>query len=99
MTISTSYATLGEDALAYALNEGPAKVVFCSNEQLATLAKISPQVPALQHVIYMGKADEALLASFAKAAPKVKLVTLDQLRKDGVAKPFDPVPPKAEDIA
>lgn len=96
MTIATSYATLGEDALAYGLNEGEVKVIFAGAEQLGTIGKVASKVPTLKDVIYMGKADDKVLSTFKKDAPNLTLITLDELRKSGSDKPAEPVAPKPE---
>lgn len=97
MSISTSYATLGEDALAYGLNEGKTGVVYCGTDQLPVLANVQPKVPSLKHVIYNGKPDDKAITALESAG--VQVITLDALRESGRKTPFPPVPPKPEDLA
>ncbi|KAE8584337.1 hypothetical protein XENTR_v10020919 [Xenopus tropicalis] len=52
----TLYATLGEEAVAYGLNESGASYLFTSAELLETkLKSVLSQVTGLKHIIYVGK--------------------------------------------
>ncbi|XP_078544919.1 long-chain-fatty-acid--CoA ligase 4 isoform X2 [Lissotriton helveticus] len=52
----TLYATLGEEAVSYGLNESGASYLFTSTELLETKLKpVLSDIPSLKHVIYVGK--------------------------------------------
>ncbi|KAI9034267.1 hypothetical protein DFJ74DRAFT_614379 [Hyaloraphidium curvatum] len=99
ITIATSYETLGEDALAYGLNEGPVKVIFAAAEQLPVVAKVAAKVPSLKHVVYNGTPEGKSLEEAKKTAPQLVFVSLEDLKKAGTDKVVEPVPPKPEDVA
>uniref|UniRef100_A0AC35TZ86 AMP-binding domain-containing protein n=1 Tax=Rhabditophanes sp. KR3021 TaxID=114890 RepID=A0AC35TZ86_9BILA len=50
--VVTVYATLGEDAVSYAMNESDATVVFTTTALLDTIKKIQPKIPAIKHIVY-----------------------------------------------
>uniref|UniRef100_A0AC35U1F4 AMP-binding domain-containing protein n=1 Tax=Rhabditophanes sp. KR3021 TaxID=114890 RepID=A0AC35U1F4_9BILA len=50
--VVTVYATLGEDAVSYAINESDATVVFTTVALLDTIKKIQPEIPAIKHIVY-----------------------------------------------
>lgn len=52
----TLYATLGEEAVSYGLNESGASYLFTSTELLETKLKpVLSDIPSLKHIIYVGK--------------------------------------------
>lgn len=52
----TLYATLGEEAVTYGLNESGATYLITSAELLETkLKNVLPQIPFIKHIIYVGK--------------------------------------------
>uniref|UniRef100_A0A8C5QJ41 long-chain-fatty-acid--CoA ligase n=2 Tax=Leptobrachium leishanense TaxID=445787 RepID=A0A8C5QJ41_9ANUR len=52
----TLYATLGEEAVTYGLNESGATHLITSAELLETkLKNVLPQIPLIKHIIYVGK--------------------------------------------
>ncbi|XP_072286211.1 long-chain-fatty-acid--CoA ligase 4 isoform X1 [Pyxicephalus adspersus] len=58
----TLYATLGEDAVAYGLNESGATHLITSAELLETkLKRVLSQVTNIKHIIYVGKKNIELL--------------------------------------
>uniref|UniRef100_A0AC35U0Q6 AMP-binding domain-containing protein n=1 Tax=Rhabditophanes sp. KR3021 TaxID=114890 RepID=A0AC35U0Q6_9BILA len=50
--VVTVYATLGEDAVSYAINESDATVVFTTAALLDTIKKIQPKIPVIKHIVY-----------------------------------------------
>ncbi|KAI8851535.1 Sec63 Brl domain-containing protein [Chytridium lagenaria] len=85
-TITTAYDTL-------------VTTLFTNADLLPMISKIAPLVKTLKNVIYNGDAKKETLDSLTKSFPHLKLISLQDLRKLGVDRPADPVPPKADDIA
>ncbi|KAJ3244127.1 long-chain fatty acid-CoA ligase [Chytriomyces hyalinus] len=99
ITITTAYATLGEEGLTYSLQECEVTTLFTNAELLPTLGKIAPAVNLLKTVIYNGTADPAVLQSIAKDQPHLKLMTLEELKQLGEQQIYEPVPPAKDDLA
>ncbi|KAJ3169237.1 long-chain fatty acid-CoA ligase [Geranomyces variabilis] len=99
ITITTAYDTLGEEGLAFSLNEGEITTMFTNAELLKMLLKIASKVPTLQKVIYNGKADEKLLAQIKDSLPNYQLYSLDEIMALGEQHPTPTVPPKSDDVA
>jgi long-chain acyl-CoA synthetase len=51
-TVCTIYATLGEDGVAFGINETEVKYVITSHELLPKLKNILPQIPSVHTIIY-----------------------------------------------
>ncbi|KAJ3070826.1 long-chain fatty acid-CoA ligase, partial [Rhizoclosmatium hyalinum] len=96
LTITTAYATLGEEGLLYSLQECEVSTIFTNAELLPMINKIAKSCPLVKNVIYNGAGDAAVLESLAT---QVKVLSLDELKALGEATPFEPVPPTAEDLA
>uniref|UniRef100_A0AC35UAT6 AMP-binding domain-containing protein n=1 Tax=Rhabditophanes sp. KR3021 TaxID=114890 RepID=A0AC35UAT6_9BILA len=50
--VVTVYATLGEEAVAYAINESDGVVLFTTAAHLSMIQKISDRIPQIGHIIY-----------------------------------------------
>uniref|UniRef100_A0A0N4Z7T8 long-chain-fatty-acid--CoA ligase n=1 Tax=Parastrongyloides trichosuri TaxID=131310 RepID=A0A0N4Z7T8_PARTI len=50
--VVTVYATLGEEAVTYAIKESGGKVLFTTASHLDTIKKIRENIPDIEHVIY-----------------------------------------------
>ncbi|KAJ3017243.1 UNVERIFIED_CONTAM: long-chain fatty acid-CoA ligase [Siphonaria sp. JEL0065] len=95
ITITTAYATLGEEGLVYSLQECEITHLFTNADLLPMIIKVSKQVPALSTIIYNGTAQQSHLDSLSH----LKVVSLDQLKELGIQHPVDPTPPKSENLA
>ncbi|KAJ3086731.1 long-chain fatty acid-CoA ligase, partial [Physocladia obscura] len=79
ITITTAYATLGEDGLAYSLEECEVSTIFTNAHLLPIVAKVVSSVKRLQNVIYTGVASEEQLRLFKDIRSSLKIVSLDEL--------------------
>ncbi|KAI8612947.1 long-chain-fatty-acid-CoA-ligase [Chytriomyces sp. MP71] len=99
ITITTAYATLGEEGLTYSLNECEISTVFTNSELLPMLLKVVSSVKSLKNVVYNGSADEATVSKFLNEHKHIKLLTLSELEVLGKAHPHNAVPPSPDDLA
>ncbi|PAA90395.1 hypothetical protein BOX15_Mlig028565g1 [Macrostomum lignano] len=83
LPVVTLYASLGEDALAYGVNQSEAAVLVTSLSLLDKVTKMLDQMPNIRCVIYLdgGVGDESALVSGrpAESRQSVRLVGLSQL--------------------
>ena len=99
LTITTAYATLGEDGLAHSMNECDVQVLFTNAELLPIVVKVIPRVNTLHTVIYNGQPSDDVLEKLKKSKEDLKIITLTDLAELGKSHPVEPVNPSAEDIA
>ncbi|KAJ3296873.1 long-chain fatty acid-CoA ligase [Rhizoclosmatium sp. JEL0117] len=99
ITITTAYATLGEEGLAYSLQECEITTIFTSGELLSIIHKIVPNVKGLKNVIYSGAPDEKAMEKLHNDAKHLKVLSLDELKALGEKSPVDPVPSDKDDLA
>ncbi|KAJ3271497.1 long-chain fatty acid-CoA ligase [Borealophlyctis nickersoniae] len=99
MTITTAYDTLGEEGLTFSLNECEIGTIFTTADLLPMIQKITPNVPTLHRVIYSGVANAAVLEKLKSSYSQLTFYTLDEIQELGAANPYEPVPPKPDDIA
>eukprot|EP00121_Abeoforma_whisleri_P016992 Awhi_evm1s15574 len=57
VSVVTFYATLGEEAVAYGLNQTKVTHLVTEERLLPMLKKILPECPDLKHIIFTGKSD------------------------------------------
>ncbi|KAJ3066946.1 long-chain fatty acid-CoA ligase [Podochytrium sp. JEL0797] len=96
ITITTAYATLGEEGLTHSLQECDVSTVFTNADLLPMIVKVFPACKHLKNVVYNGVADVKVLD---KLKTHLKILTLSELKDLGEKTPFEPVPPKKEDLA
>ncbi|KAI8607479.1 hypothetical protein BC830DRAFT_1175280 [Chytriomyces sp. MP71] len=99
ITITTAYATLGEEGLTYSLQECEVTTVFTNAELLPMIQKIAPVVKTLKNVTYSGTADSKALEKLKNDHKHLTILSLDELKALGERNLVNPVPPRAEDLA
>ncbi|KAJ3234496.1 long-chain fatty acid-CoA ligase [Chytriomyces hyalinus] len=99
ITITTAYATLGEEGLMHSLQECEVSTVFTSAELLPTIDKIVPKVKTLKSVIYSGKADDKHLEKLKKEHSGLSVLSVDELKALGEKNSVPFVAPSKEDLA
>ncbi|KAJ3396038.1 long-chain fatty acid-CoA ligase [Chytriomyces hyalinus] len=99
ITVTTAYATLGEEGLTYSLQECDVSTIFTNAELLPMIQKIAPVVKSLKNVTYNGTADAKILDALKKDNPHLKVLSLVELKALGEKNPHEPVPPSKEDLA
>jgi len=99
MTIVTAYAALGQDGLSHSLAETNSSAIFTSASLLKNIANILPQLPNLQNIIYVGKADDEVLRAFNETGRTNNVIPYKDFIELGSRNPIDPTPPRPVDIA
>ncbi|KAJ3066947.1 long-chain fatty acid-CoA ligase [Podochytrium sp. JEL0797] len=99
ITITTAYATLGEEGLKYALQECDVSTMFTNAELLPLIQKISPAAKSLKNIVYNGTADPSVLQKLKDDAKHLNVLSLDELKALGEKSPVDSVPSDKEDLA
>ncbi|KAJ3252693.1 long-chain fatty acid-CoA ligase [Chytriomyces hyalinus] len=98
-TVTTAYATLGEDGLIYSLDECEITTIYTTYDLLPMISKVASKVKTLKNVVYSGKADAAHLEKLKNESSHLAVLSLEELKTLGEQTPFDAVPPKTEDLA
>eukprot|EP00123_Amoebidium_parasiticum_P015947 comp23213_c0_seq1/m.37795 comp23213_c0_seq1/g.37795 ORF comp23213_c0_seq1/g.37795 comp23213_c0_seq1/m.37795 type:complete len:720 (-) comp23213_c0_seq1:607-2766(-) len=96
MPLVTVYATLGDDAIVYTLEEAEVEVVMTDHDLLPTLAKIVERVPRVNTIVYNGTASAKDLENFPK---KYKVYSAQELVEMGKKNPVEPTLPSKDDVA
>ncbi|KAJ1678203.1 long-chain fatty acid-CoA ligase, partial [Spiromyces aspiralis] len=105
LQIVTAYDTLGEDGLHSAAHSSAVSAFFLKADKLPVAARIAKDTPSLKHVIYyIGGDDEQGEGAYHSAleqlrAANVQTHLLHDVLDLGKQNPFEPVPPKPDDIA
>ncbi|KAJ3017646.1 UNVERIFIED_CONTAM: long-chain fatty acid-CoA ligase [Siphonaria sp. JEL0065] len=97
LTITTAYATLGEDGLTYSLEECGITTIVTNADLLSMIASVAKNVVTLKNVVFTGVADQKILDALKTQG--LKVLSLDELKQLGQQNPVDPVAPKPEDLA
>ncbi|KAJ3061938.1 long-chain fatty acid-CoA ligase [Podochytrium sp. JEL0797] len=102
ITITTAYATLGEEGLIHSFNECDVSTVFTNAELLPMISKVFPHCKQLKNIVYNGVADvkivDKLKAEFHHFR-HLKVLSLFELKALGEKHLCEPAPPKKEDLA
>ncbi|KAI8825369.1 hypothetical protein BJ741DRAFT_632570 [Chytriomyces cf. hyalinus JEL632] len=98
-TVTTAYATLGEDGLIYSLDECEITTIYTTHDLLPMINKVASKVKTLKNVVYSGKAEAAHLEKLKNESSHLTVLSLEELKTLGEQTPFAAVPPKTEDLA
>ncbi|MBA0567830.1 hypothetical protein Golob_005364 [Gossypium lobatum] len=93
VTVVTIYASLGEEALCYSLNETEVTTVICGNKELKKLVNISGQLDTVTRVICM---DDEFPSS---ANSRWTISSFADVKSVGRASPVDADLPLSADVA
>eukprot|EP01134_Creolimax_fragrantissima_P000858 CFRG0858T1 len=94
VVITTIYATLGEEALAYGFNQTESTVVITEASLLPAIAKIGIKCPNLKRVIYNGKRADVDMLDGIELYAYEDIIKVGNDKKD-----TELVPPSKDDIA
>lgn len=98
----TAYDTLGEEGLQHSLHEPEVVGVFTNGDLLGTLANVLADTPTVKYVVYDGEPKPEDIEKVKKALGEregSKILSIDELRKDGKANIAEKNPPKPSDVA
>ncbi|KAJ3080641.1 long-chain fatty acid-CoA ligase [Rhizoclosmatium hyalinum] len=99
LTIFADTRTLGEDGLAYSVQECEVPTIFTNAELLPVIYKIASKCPTLKNIIYHGTADQTVLEKLASDAKHFTVLSLNDLKALGEKNLVDPVQSDKEDLA
>lgn len=97
VTVVTIYASLGEEALCYSLNQTEVTTVICGQKELKKLVDISGQLDTVKRVICID--NEIPSSAIVAAGSNWVLKTFSEVETLGRGNPVDPDLPLAADIA
>jgi long-chain acyl-CoA synthetase len=108
LPIVTAYDTLGQEGLRHSLLQSQAKTIFLDPHLLNKLLELLQEVNAVQIIVYNDddaiscKADlekvRADITKLKERRPQIKIISFSELLRIGEGSPFEPTPPKAEDL-
>ncbi|XP_027329413.1 long chain acyl-CoA synthetase 9, chloroplastic [Abrus precatorius] len=96
VTVVTIYASLGEEALCYSLNETEVTTVICGQKELRTLVNISGQLDTVKRVICM---DDNIPFDASSVANGWTITSFAEVEKLGRENPVDADLPLPADVA
>jgi len=64
--VTTVYSTLGEEALAYGINESEAEFIVTDSHLLPKLSSVARKLTKLRHVVYIGKAKKVAVVRISR---------------------------------
>ncbi|XP_070496275.1 fatty acid CoA ligase Acsl3-like [Chironomus tepperi] len=95
-TVCTIYATLGEDGIAFGVNETEVKFVITSHELLPKIRNILKDIPNVHTVVYF---EDQLHPTDTTNFGNVRVVPYTEVVRAGANNRFDEHSPTPEDIA
>lgn len=98
VTVVTIYASLGDEALCYSLNETEVTTVICGSKELKKLVDLSGQLDTVKHVICMD-ADIPSTASSVEQSGRWKITSFADVQSLGRENPVDADYPVSADVA
>ncbi|CAH9112968.1 unnamed protein product [Cuscuta europaea] len=98
VTVVTIYASLGEEALCYSLNETEVTTVICGQKELKKLIDIGGQLDTVKRIIVMEN-DISLNESTVTGNSSWVISSFFEVEKLGRENPVEPELPLASDVA
>lgn len=92
-TVSTLYATLGEDGIVHGINETEVTHILTSQDLLSKLLKVLPKIPLIRHITYFEGFQKVVKEQFPA---EVKVIPFSKVEEQGQLKPFPSIYPKSK---
>jgi long-chain acyl-CoA synthetase len=101
LVVATSYATLGIEAVALAINQTSCTVVVCNRNKAELVCGLKSKCPSLKTVIYTNLyvTDEDAATPPKSDVDGVQLISQEEVIELGEQKPVPVTRPKSDDIA
>ncbi|XP_047149344.1 long chain acyl-CoA synthetase 9, chloroplastic isoform X2 [Vigna umbellata] len=96
VTVVTMYASLGEEALSYSLNETEVTTVICGRKEMKTLVNISGQLDTVKRVICM---DDDIPSDASSIAYNWTITSFSEVERLGRENPVEADLPLSADVA
>jgi long-chain acyl-CoA synthetase len=97
ITILTAYANLGEEALAYALNQANVTHMVTNGSLFPKLIKLLPELKTLKFIIYIDKAPQQCIDDFKKN--DIQVYSYSEIEEMGKKNKSDIIYPGLEEVA
>ncbi|KAJ3093926.1 long-chain fatty acid-CoA ligase [Physocladia obscura] len=99
ITVTTAYATLGEEGLTFSLQECEVSSIFTNADLLPLILKVAGTVPTLKNIIYNGTPDSKILKNLKETHKHLTILSLAELHELGSKNPCEIVAPTKDDLA
>lgn len=100
LVVTTIYATLGNDAVVSAVQDGAISAILCNKKDVKKVISRSSDMKTLKTIIYtndcVAKNDEI---DFGTIPSGVKVISFEEFVESGDVKAFPPTPPKPSSMA
>lgn len=98
ISVVTIYASLGEDALIYSLNETQVSTLICDFKQLKKLDAIKSKLSSIQNIIYF-EDDSKEEDAFSGSLSNWTIASFNEVEKLGKESPVEPSLPSKNSVA
>jgi long-chain acyl-CoA synthetase len=98
LVITTAYDNLGDEALAFSLNEGEVTTLFTQTDLLKVIKKIGNNVPTLKNIIFSGYIHPDELLALELHCPQFKFFPMARIQEFGRLNPCPTHAPMPEDL-
>eukprot|EP00794_Sanderia_malayensis_P011017 gene11017-12181_t len=97
--VVTIYATLGDDALIYGINESEANVIITDSHLVPKLKALFDQLHFINTIVYFGEAKKASLVGFSKDVSFYSSKEIDEIGGKPQNLSVSPESPSEDDLA
>ena len=101
LVCATSYATLGPDSVADAVNECKCKAILCNMKDVQKIDNMASRMPTLTHIVYTKNyvTEEQVKKFSFKSKNGLTIMSMDQVVELGIKNSIPPNPPTPENMA
>ncbi|KAF3546273.1 hypothetical protein DY000_02005058 [Brassica cretica] len=99
LTVVTIYASLGEEALIYSLNETQVTTLICDSKQLKKLSAIQSSLKTVKNIIYIVEDGVEVASSDVNGLGDITVSSISEVEKLGKERPVEPNFPSKNGVA
>ncbi|ESQ37014.1 hypothetical protein EUTSA_v10002409mg [Eutrema salsugineum] len=99
ITVVTIYASLGEEALIYSLNETRVSTLICDSKQLKKLSAIQSSLKTVKNIIYIEEDGVDVDSDDYKSLGDITVSSISEVEKLGQSSPVQPSLPSKNGVA
>ncbi|EOA29947.1 hypothetical protein CARUB_v10013048mg, partial [Capsella rubella] len=99
VTVVTIYASLGEEALIYSLNETQVSTLICDSKQLKKLSSIQSSLKTVKNIIYIEEDGVDVASSDFDSMGGITVSSISEVEKLGQKNPVQPILPSKNGVA
>ncbi|KAG8873474.1 hypothetical protein FRB97_006723 [Tulasnella sp. 331] len=95
------YDTLGPNSVEYVINHSELSLIFCTENHLPTLIKLSENCPSLRMIVSFDPLDPSTKASLIETASQrgIEILEMKQLEAGGIKNPVQPIKATLDQLA